>query len=87
MIEERKEEANYYEDDADYYYNNALKVNIKQGITIKLKTKNYYFKQTPALQESVEFLYGSSSWRTSPQFLKSLRTFCLSLTESPSTSN
>ena len=37
MIEERKdnyqEEGNYYEADADYYYNSALKINTKDGKT------------------------------------------------------
>jgi hypothetical protein len=34
MIEDHHEsnEKNEYEEDTDYYYNNALKVNIKQGI-------------------------------------------------------
>jgi hypothetical protein len=34
MIDERNnknDEGNYYEDDADYYYNSALKINTKDG--------------------------------------------------------
>ncbi len=34
MIDERKDqnnEGNYYEDDADYYYNSALKLSTKDG--------------------------------------------------------